>query len=216
MKRGRNEHIIEKNNEDRLSALSDDVLHHILSFNNAKQAVQSCILSTRWKILWKTLPTLTLKLSSHSLTSYWSSKTLERFTKFVIAILSQRDVAAPLHVLDLDCTPLQKLCGTMNNLSSVKHVTIYVPNNKLSKGENTPFILLNWLIELANIESLAVSLHTLKVLSLVPDLFNAEFSSLYNLKSLKVTYLPSSSIAKEVVDFLLQNAPLAKVTSYLD
>ncbi|CAJ2639022.1 unnamed protein product [Trifolium pratense] len=359
MKRGRNEHIIEKNNEDRLSALSDDVLHHILSFNNAKQAVQSCILSTRWKILWKTLPTLTLKLSSHSLTSYCSSETLERFTKFVIAILSQRDVAAPLHVLELDCddsidlkllkmiltyafmhnvqrllidvkcqiekfppsffscqtlrslnlyvnrqrtlypnslnlpaltnlslqslifcvnndgrgdpfstlkrlnsliindclvsdnqslsissvtlanlsisgnmkfqlstpslctfdysgTPLQKLCGTMNNLSSVKHVTIYVPNNKLSKGENTPFILLNWLIELANIESLAVSLHTLKVLSLVPDLFNAEFSSLYNLKSLKVTYLPSSSIAKEVVDFLLQNAPLAKVTSYLD
>jgi hypothetical protein len=309
MKKARNEHIIEKNNEDRLSNLPECVLHHILSFSNAKQAVQTCILSTRWKNVWKTLPTLTLKLSSHSLNSYSSSSahTLKCFIKFVIAILSKRDAAAPLHVLDLDCdssidlqllnmilkyafshnvqrllidvkcqieqfppsffschtltslnlyvnrqrtlfpislnlpaltnlslhslifcvnndgrvdpfstlnrlssliindcivignqslsissvtltnltisatmkfqlstpslctfdysgTPLQKLCGTMDNLSSVKHVTIYVPDNKLSKEGNTSLVLLNWLIELANIESLAVSLHTLKVL----------------------------------------------------
>jgi hypothetical protein len=69
-----------------------------------------------------------------------------------------------LCTFDYSGTPLQKLCGTMDNLSSVKHVTIYVPDNKLSKEGNTPLILLNWLIELANIESLTVSLHTLKVL----------------------------------------------------
>ncbi|WJX36783.1 hypothetical protein P8452_24623 [Trifolium repens] len=43
------------------------------------------------------------------------------------------------------------------------------------------FIVLNF----SSYSKSEVSLHTLKVLSLVPDLFNAEFSSLYYLKSLK-------------------------------
>ncbi|GAU38250.1 hypothetical protein TSUD_119300 [Trifolium subterraneum] len=101
----------------------------------------------------------------------------------------------------------------MSNLSSVKHVNI-VDVTSLS-DQNTPLILLNWLVELANIESLTVSLNTLTVLSLVPDLLKVEFPSLYDLKSLKVITTHShSSIPKEIVNFLLQNAPSAKVTSH--
>jgi hypothetical protein len=52
------------------------------------------------------------------------------------------------------------------------------------------------------------------VLSLVPDLLKVEFPSLYNLKSLNVRNYSTSSVPEDMVDFLLQNAPSAKVTSY--
>jgi hypothetical protein len=58
--------------------------------------------------------------------------------------------------------PRQKLCESTSDLSSVKYVTIDVCHKSNSK--NTSLSLLNWLVELANIESLTVSLNTLKVL----------------------------------------------------
>ncbi|XP_045822434.1 F-box/FBD/LRR-repeat protein At1g16930-like [Trifolium pratense] len=354
MKRGTHGHNREKN-EDRLSDLPDGVLHHILSFSDAKQAVQSCILSKRWKNLWKTLPTL--KLTSRQFT------TRRAFTKFVSHILSHRDASTSLYTFDfhragfiapqllkrilkyafshnvqqlqintscrdliflpsfVSChtltslnlcfnlygvrtvfpnslnlpaltnlclqyfifyvnddghvdpfstlnrlnslniyhcmvrgnqtlcisnatladlkinddsydgrmkffelstpslctfvycgTPYQKLCGNLSNLSSVKHVEIIVAYCCNYIPKNTSLVLLNWLIELPNAESLTISLNTLKVLSLVPDLLKVEFPSLYCLKSLKVVKDPSSaSIPEEIVNFLIQNAPSAKV-----
>jgi hypothetical protein len=68
-----------------------------------------------------------------------------------------------LCTFDYSGTPLQKLCesGSMSNLSSVKHVNVDVPS--ISYDENTPSVLLNWLIELTNIESLKISVNTLEV-----------------------------------------------------
>jgi len=36
-----------------LSALPDDVLHHVLSFLPAQEAVRTCVLARRWRHLWK-------------------------------------------------------------------------------------------------------------------------------------------------------------------
>ncbi|XP_017984422.1 PREDICTED: F-box/LRR-repeat protein At3g26922 [Theobroma cacao] len=44
--------------EDRISKLPDDLLLKIMSFLNTKQAVQTCVLSKRWKPLWQSLPNL--------------------------------------------------------------------------------------------------------------------------------------------------------------
>ncbi|XP_017216179.1 FBD-associated F-box protein At4g10400-like isoform X1 [Daucus carota subsp. sativus] len=44
--------------EDRLSRLPDELIHKILSFVDAKQAVETCTLSRRWQLLWTTLPFL--------------------------------------------------------------------------------------------------------------------------------------------------------------
>ncbi|KEH34263.1 cytochrome C biogenesis protein ccsA [Medicago truncatula] len=87
----------ENENEDRLSDLPDNVLLHILSFLNTKYAVQTCILSTRWKNLWKHIPTLIL----HCL----EFPTMENFTSSVSKILTLRDSTTSLHALDLDRTP---------------------------------------------------------------------------------------------------------------
>ncbi|XP_074357989.1 uncharacterized protein LOC141697483 [Apium graveolens] len=49
--------------EDRLSSLPDEVIHLVLSFLGTRQAVQTSVLSKRWKHIWSTLPFLTLELS---------------------------------------------------------------------------------------------------------------------------------------------------------
>ncbi|GLT40819.1 hypothetical protein SLA2020_149240 [Shorea laevis] len=50
----------EETQMDQLSDLPDSLLHHILSFMDAKYAVQTCILSKRWVSVWTHLPVLKL------------------------------------------------------------------------------------------------------------------------------------------------------------
>jgi hypothetical protein len=59
-------------------------------------------------------------------------------------------------------TPIQKLCGSKSNLSNIKHVNIDV--DWWSHTTDTPLVLLQWLVELANIKSLTVTSTTLNVL----------------------------------------------------
>jgi hypothetical protein len=43
---------------DRLSALPDCLIHHIMSFMKSRQVVQTCVLATRWRHLWRSVPSL--------------------------------------------------------------------------------------------------------------------------------------------------------------
>ncbi|CAJ2678306.1 unnamed protein product [Trifolium pratense] len=88
-KRGRRD-----SNEDRLSDLPDCVLLHILSFLNSKHAVQTCVLSPRWKLLWKCIPTLILHSSEFS--------NAKKLGIFVTKILNLRDTTPSLHTLDFE------------------------------------------------------------------------------------------------------------------
>jgi hypothetical protein len=78
--------------EDRISNLPDFLLLHILSFVDTERAVQTCILSTRWKNIWKHLSVLTLDSSRF--------RNLKDFTKFVSRILSLREASTTLQSLD--------------------------------------------------------------------------------------------------------------------
>ncbi|KAJ4789647.1 F-box/FBD/LRR protein [Rhynchospora pubera] len=49
---------MELGNLDRLSNLPDEILHRIISFMKVRHTVQTCILSKRWKNLWRQLPYL--------------------------------------------------------------------------------------------------------------------------------------------------------------
>jgi hypothetical protein len=79
--------------EDRLSNLPDCVLRHILSSLDSKSVVQTCVLSKRWKFLWKSIPNLKLHASRF--------RTLKQFTEFVSKILTLRDGSITLRALDL-------------------------------------------------------------------------------------------------------------------
>ncbi|KAL2514954.1 F-box/LRR-repeat protein [Forsythia ovata] len=83
MKRTRLIRKIPGDDEDRLSALPDCVLCYILSFLDTKYAVQTCVLSKRYKNLWSSLPNLNFDKNS--------LKRLSSFTNFVDQVLTLRD-----------------------------------------------------------------------------------------------------------------------------
>uniref|UniRef100_A0A0D3F4C3 F-box domain-containing protein n=1 Tax=Oryza barthii TaxID=65489 RepID=A0A0D3F4C3_9ORYZ len=48
----------EASKEDAIEALPDEILHHILSYLPADEAMMTCILSRRWHNLWKSTSVL--------------------------------------------------------------------------------------------------------------------------------------------------------------
>ncbi|KAL5718530.1 hypothetical protein ACHQM5_011420 [Ranunculus cassubicifolius] len=58
---------------DRISALPDSILHHILCFADMKEVVNTSKLSTRWRSVWKFVPTLNFAFRGGA----------KRFVKFV-------------------------------------------------------------------------------------------------------------------------------------
>jgi hypothetical protein len=74
--------------------LSDFPDFHNLSFLNSKHAVQTCVLSPRWKHLWKHIPTLILHSSEFSTTN--------KLAIFVTKILTLRDTSTSLNALDFE------------------------------------------------------------------------------------------------------------------
>ncbi|GAU49713.1 hypothetical protein TSUD_407900 [Trifolium subterraneum] len=84
--------LYESENEDRLRNLHESIILRIMSFLNIKYAVRTCILSTKWKDLWKRLHALIMH--SHEFRS------LKIFNKFVSKVLSLRDSSIAPEALD--------------------------------------------------------------------------------------------------------------------
>ncbi|XP_071686685.1 F-box/LRR-repeat protein At3g26922-like [Rutidosis leptorrhynchoides] len=80
--------------EDRIFDLPDDIIYRILSFLDMKYAVQTSLLSRRWKHAWKSMPNVIL--SNHN---YNSRK---MFANFVHEALSRRDNQTEVSALDLN------------------------------------------------------------------------------------------------------------------
>ncbi|XP_047085317.1 FBD-associated F-box protein At5g18780-like [Lolium rigidum] len=78
---------------DRISALPDAILQHVLSFLQAREAVRSCVLARRWRYLWKSIPVLRLTGCSP----------VKEFRKFMDYLLVLRD-RSPLDACVLNFT----------------------------------------------------------------------------------------------------------------
>lgn len=85
-KRGREEE------KDRLSDLPDAVLQHIMNFMNTRDVVRTCVLSKRWKNLWKHVTTL----------SFSSLGKVLFYNKFVPKFLAKRDASTSLIDLNIE------------------------------------------------------------------------------------------------------------------
>ncbi|KAM3259549.1 hypothetical protein ACQJBY_051048 [Aegilops geniculata] len=71
--------------EDRLSTLPDELIQLVLSFLPSRQAVQTCVLATRWRTLWKSVPAI--RLDAYAGTYQFG----QDLSHFVHSLLQHRD-----------------------------------------------------------------------------------------------------------------------------
>ncbi|KAJ0431819.1 putative F-box domain, leucine-rich repeat domain superfamily, F-box-like domain superfamily [Helianthus annuus] len=78
---------------DRLSSLPDDLIHKILAFLHIKDAIETSVLSSRWRFIWTSMPYLNLSSEDFY--------TLPKFSKFVTHVLSRRNNLTEVYSLKL-------------------------------------------------------------------------------------------------------------------
>ncbi|KAK7393659.1 hypothetical protein VNO78_22220 [Psophocarpus tetragonolobus] len=110
---------------DRLSELPECVLLHILNYMDTIYAVRTCVLSKRWKDLWKLLTTLSF------LHPYFIIK-VDNFSKFVSHVLSSRD--SSISVLNMCFSGINQTDAELMNRAityaashNVQQLTIQMP-----------------------------------------------------------------------------------------
>ncbi|KAF0929196.1 hypothetical protein E2562_016433 [Oryza meyeriana var. granulata] len=83
---------------DELSALPDDVILRIMSFMNARQALRTCVVSSRWRNLWSALPRINAEFFEFDTDTEGMETVAEddevAFKRFVNRLLELRDPAA--------------------------------------------------------------------------------------------------------------------------
>ncbi|CAL5417364.1 unnamed protein product [Camellia sinensis] len=76
----------EEEDKDRISSLPDSILHEILSsMDDLASAIQTCVLSKRWRYVWTSLPNLRFDFNQLDEVS------MSRFKRFVNQVLSLRE-----------------------------------------------------------------------------------------------------------------------------
>jgi len=83
---------------DRLSALPDALLHHVMSSLKAWEVVRTCVLARRWRHLWATAPCVDLRLRPGRADGDTAP---EDFPRFVRRLFRRRDASAPVDTLRL-------------------------------------------------------------------------------------------------------------------
>ncbi|KAI3903387.1 hypothetical protein MKW98_032041 [Papaver atlanticum] len=77
---------------DRISKLPDNLIHEILSFIDTKYAVQTSVLSKRWKNIWISLPYISLDWTSFKKDIIYDlGETVNRFLTFVDKVFEFHD-----------------------------------------------------------------------------------------------------------------------------
>uniref|UniRef100_A0A0D3HJF9 F-box domain-containing protein n=1 Tax=Oryza barthii TaxID=65489 RepID=A0A0D3HJF9_9ORYZ len=91
----RGEEMAEASKEGGINALPDELLQHVLSLLSADEAVKTCVLSRRWRHLWRSTDVLRLDADKER----WKSS--KRFKKFVNHLVLFRG-CSPLREFDLE------------------------------------------------------------------------------------------------------------------
>uniref|UniRef100_M8BLC4 Uncharacterized protein n=1 Tax=Aegilops tauschii TaxID=37682 RepID=M8BLC4_AEGTA len=76
---------------DRLGALPDEVLQHVLSFLPSREAVRTCVLARHWSHQWKSVPALRIT----GVDSFKGAGHLNHFVHYLIVLRNR----TPLHAL---------------------------------------------------------------------------------------------------------------------
>lgn len=125
--------------KDRISKLPDDLIHEIMVFMDARFAVQTSILSKRWRLVWTTLPYLNFNANEQHYTD---------FSSFLDHFFSCRNCESPVKKLEL-CpgkglnVPVMKKYVKYANLHNLEHLHV-----KLNRFCSLSTFSSDWLREL--------------------------------------------------------------------
>ncbi|KAJ1689916.1 hypothetical protein LUZ63_014071 [Rhynchospora breviuscula] len=91
---------------DMISDLPDNLLTHILSFLRPREAVQTCILSKRWRTTWTSMPVLRFDYEKFLVVPKKRTKeNWVKFVKFVGQVLQNRERLLSLDIFEFNCYP---------------------------------------------------------------------------------------------------------------
>ncbi|MCL7023790.1 hypothetical protein MKW94_006516 [Papaver nudicaule] len=109
--------------QDRISALPESILHHILSFLDLKQAIKSSILSSKWRYVWTSLPFLCFDFGLFQTKNSMQPKA-KLFAKFVDRVFQLRDTSSSIERLNLNC--FEFVSPDIQNLSNSLYAWILI------------------------------------------------------------------------------------------
>lgn len=124
---------------DRIGALPDPLLHHLLSFLPAEEAVRTCMLAHRWRYLWKSAPGLRIGCLRDNV-----PVSVTALRRFVDSLLLLRR-GSPLNAFELRIGGCTKDDGERVNLWFRYAVTSEARVLKLSVQRNS-YNLRPWLL----------------------------------------------------------------------
>ncbi|KAI9157626.1 hypothetical protein LWI28_025473 [Acer negundo] len=102
---------------DRLSSMSDTIIHHILSLMETKYAVRTCVLSKQWRNHWTNIHSLNFH---HPSSSRWFA-----FKYFVVMVLQHRK--------SFDLQKFKFICRVLASMEFVKAVFEYAQSHRLEE-----------------------------------------------------------------------------------
>ncbi|KAL5732497.1 hypothetical protein ACOSQ2_032189 [Xanthoceras sorbifolium] len=152
---------------DRISSLPDPIIHHILSFTDTKYAVQTCVLSKKWRKQWTNIQSLNF---DHSSFSTWVG-----FKDFVLNVLWGRK--------SLDVRKIKFICGGTHRVTLMRSVFKFASSHGLEEldtdaiGDFPP--------SLENYKESLYGTDTLKTLKIYHSL--EEFLGFENLTTLQIS-----------------------------
>uniref|UniRef100_A0A0E0H6T6 F-box domain-containing protein n=1 Tax=Oryza nivara TaxID=4536 RepID=A0A0E0H6T6_ORYNI len=92
---------------DWFSDVPDDIILNIMSFLTTRQAVQTCVLSRRWRNLWRSVPCINSDIDEFTRDSdsegYYDEKTELAFIMFMERVMELRDPAALISTFQFRC-----------------------------------------------------------------------------------------------------------------
>ncbi|KAF8711251.1 hypothetical protein HU200_029269 [Digitaria exilis] len=186
--------------EDRLGALPDEALQHVLSFLPSDDAVQTCVLARRWRNLWKSTPALRIKEPKYR----WENP--EDMNEFVNHLLLFRD-HSPLDICELDSYPYYTTDDERDK--PFRYIQMWI-RYALSHKVRVPRVFIyneNGHFELDSAPLVSRHLTFLELDSVELDERALDFSTCPSLKALKMTncFIMAREISSQSLRHLIAN-----------
>ncbi|XP_026423579.1 F-box/FBD/LRR-repeat protein At2g26030-like [Papaver somniferum] len=187
---------------DRISELPEPLIHHIFSFLPIKSVVSTSVLSTKWRYIWTSIPSIDLRVwkstSTNPCTSIYQEE-VNRFMGFVDRLLSNRhDVHSP---------SIQKFCLYFDTYFDISRVKGWISTVLQHKVEELAFM------DHKGIEFPAClfTCESLTVLEIYKSFH--ELPESVNFPKLKILRLNVSLYDEHLIQKLLSNSPILEELS---